>query len=123
VKVYGVTSAKRVESLKDIPTLQEQGLKGFEVGIWHGLYAPKGTPKPVVDKLSASLQAARRRPGRDQSASPISARRPPIRQKATSAALQAHVKAEIAKWGRSSRAAASSPTSRGDATQSTTRRR
>src|SRR5690349_14005942 len=56
VKVYGVTSLKRVPSLPDIPTLDEQGLKGFEVGIWHGLYAPKGTPKPVVDKLSAALQ-------------------------------------------------------------------
>jgi tripartite-type tricarboxylate transporter receptor subunit TctC len=47
VKVYGVTSQARVPSLKDIPTLDEQGLKGFEVGIWHGLYAPKGLQKPV----------------------------------------------------------------------------
>src|SRR5438477_5134908 len=56
VKVYGVTSLKRVPSLPDIPTLDEQGLKGFEVGIWHGLYGPKGMPKPVVDKLSSALQ-------------------------------------------------------------------
>jgi tripartite-type tricarboxylate transporter receptor subunit TctC len=56
VKVYGVTSLKRVPSLPDVPTLDEQGLKGFEVGIWHGLYAPKGTPKPVLDKLVAALQ-------------------------------------------------------------------
>ena len=41
VKVYGVTSAKRVPSLANVPTLQEQGLKGFEVVVWHGLYAPK----------------------------------------------------------------------------------
>ncbi|MEO8441908.1 MAG: tripartite tricarboxylate transporter substrate-binding protein, partial [Betaproteobacteria bacterium] len=46
VKVYGVTSAQRVPSLKDVPTLAEQGMKGFEVVVWHGLYAPKGTPKP-----------------------------------------------------------------------------
>jgi tripartite-type tricarboxylate transporter receptor subunit TctC len=58
VKVYGVTSAQRVASLPDIPTLQEQGLKGADVGIWHGLYAPKGTPKPVIDKLVAALQEA-----------------------------------------------------------------
>src|SRR6266516_6715320 len=58
VKVYGVTSKTRVASLPDIPTLDELGLKGFEVGIWHGLYAPKGTPKPVIDKLSAALQQA-----------------------------------------------------------------
>src|SRR5437868_3119197 len=56
VKVYGVTSAKRVPTLPDIPTLQEQGLKGFEVGIWHALYGPKGMPKPVLDKLVAALQ-------------------------------------------------------------------
>ncbi|MBW8906475.1 MAG: tripartite tricarboxylate transporter substrate binding protein BugD, partial [Betaproteobacteria bacterium] len=56
VKVFGVTSLKRVPSLPKIPTLDEEGLKGFEVGIWHGLYAPKGTPKPVVDKLSSALQ-------------------------------------------------------------------
>src|SRR3954467_3891993 len=58
VKAYGVTSLKRVESLKDIPTLNEQGLKGFEVGIWHGLYAPKGTPKEAMDRLSGALQTA-----------------------------------------------------------------
>src|SRR6266850_209264 len=58
IKVYGVTSLKRVASLPDVPTLNEQGLKGFEVGIWHGLYAPKGTPKEAIDKLSAALQVA-----------------------------------------------------------------
>src|SRR5688572_7363470 len=58
VKVYGITSAQRVASLPDVPTLQEQGLKGADVGIWHGLYAPKGTPKPVLDKLVSSMQAA-----------------------------------------------------------------
>ena len=38
--------------------MQEQGLKDFEVVVWHGLYAPKGTPKPVLDKLNAALKAA-----------------------------------------------------------------
>ncbi len=58
IKVYGVTSLKRVPSLADVPTLDEQGLKGFEVGIWHGLYAPKGTPKEAIDKMSQALQVA-----------------------------------------------------------------
>src|SRR6266571_653035 len=58
VKVFGVTSRKRVPSLPNIPTLDEQGLKGFEVVVWHGLYVPKGTPKPVVDRLNAALQEA-----------------------------------------------------------------
>ena len=52
IKVYGVTSKTRVPSLPDVPTLNEAGLPNFEVSVWHGLYAPKGTPKPVIDKLS-----------------------------------------------------------------------
>ena len=45
IKVYGVTTKKRVLSLPDVPTMDEAGMKGFEVSVWHGLYAPKGTPK------------------------------------------------------------------------------
>ena len=51
VKAYAVTTPKRVASLPDLPTMQEEGLKGFDVAVWHAIYAPKGTPKPVVDKL------------------------------------------------------------------------
>lgn len=60
VKAYAVTTAKRLSppALKDLPTLQESGLKGFEVTIWHGLYAPKGTPADVVTKLNTALKAA-----------------------------------------------------------------
>ncbi len=60
VKAYAVTTAKRLSTpaLKDLPTLQESGLKGFEVTIWHGLYAPKGTPADVVAKLNTALKAA-----------------------------------------------------------------
>jgi tripartite-type tricarboxylate transporter receptor subunit TctC len=56
VKAFAVTSSKRVPSLPNVPTLDEEGLKGFQLGIWHGLWAPKGTPKPVIDKLVAALQ-------------------------------------------------------------------
>ena len=64
VNAYGVTTSKRLTtpSLKDIPTLQEEGLKGFEVTIWHGLYAPKGTPSDVVTKLNTALKAALKDP-------------------------------------------------------------
>jgi tripartite-type tricarboxylate transporter receptor subunit TctC len=98
VKVYGVTSAQRVASLPDVPTLQEQGLKGAEVGIWHGLYAPKGLPKEAQDKLVAALQETLRDENvkkrfADLGASTFSP------DKATPAALQAHLKAEIDKWG------------------------
>ncbi|MGJ8503415.1 tripartite tricarboxylate transporter substrate-binding protein, partial [Glaesserella parasuis] len=47
VQAYAVTTPKRLSSLPDIPTLDEQGLKGFDVKVWHGMYAPKGTPKEV----------------------------------------------------------------------------
>jgi tripartite-type tricarboxylate transporter receptor subunit TctC len=97
VKVYGLTSKQRVESLPDVPTLDEQGLKGAEVGIWHGLYAPKGTPKPVVDKLVASLQEALKDQGVQKRFSDLGAvTYGPDRQ--TPQALQAHLKAEIEKW-------------------------
>jgi tripartite-type tricarboxylate transporter receptor subunit TctC len=97
VKVYGVTSDKRVASLPDIPTLAEGGVKGAEVGIWHGIYAPKGTPKPVLDKLVASLQAALKDPDVQKRYTELGAVTFPA-DKQTPAALEAHLKAEIAKW-------------------------
>jgi tripartite-type tricarboxylate transporter receptor subunit TctC len=97
IKVYGVTSAKRVSSLPDVPTLEEQGLKGANVGIWHGLYAPKGTPKPVLDKLVSSLQEAMKDPTVNQRFTDLGAVSFPA-DKQTPAALQAHLKAEIDKW-------------------------
>jgi tripartite-type tricarboxylate transporter receptor subunit TctC len=97
VKAYGITSAKRVSSLPDVPTLDEQGLKGADVGIWHGLYAPKGTPKPVLDKLVSSMQAALKDPAVTGKFTDLGAVTfPPDKQ--TPAALEAHLKAEIAKW-------------------------
>ncbi len=97
VKVYGVTSLKRVPSLPEIPTLNEQGLKGFEVGIWHGLYAPKGTPKPAIDRLVAALQDAVKDPTVQKRFTELGATTFPP-EKATPAALQKHLKAEIDKW-------------------------
>jgi len=60
VKAYAVTTSKRLTTpaLKNLPTLDEAGLKGFNVSIWHGLYAPKGTPKAVTDKINAALRVA-----------------------------------------------------------------
>jgi tripartite-type tricarboxylate transporter receptor subunit TctC len=98
VKAYGVTTLKRVPSLPEIPTLDEQGLKGFEVGIWHALYAPKGTPKPVIDKLSGALQEAVKDPAVIQRFADLGATTMPP-EKATPAALQAFLKAEIDKGG------------------------
>lgn len=58
VKLYGVTTAARLKSLPEAPTLSEQGLKGFEIVVWHGIYAPKGTPKEAFDKFGAALRTA-----------------------------------------------------------------
>jgi len=60
VKAYAVTTSKRLTApaLAKLPTLDEMGLKGFNVSIWHGVYAPKGTPKPVLDKLNTALKTA-----------------------------------------------------------------
>ncbi len=64
VKPYAVTTSKRLITplLKDLPTLQESGLKDFQVTIWHGLYAPKGTPAPVLKKLNDALKVALKDP-------------------------------------------------------------
>ncbi|MFG1372478.1 tripartite tricarboxylate transporter substrate-binding protein [Xanthobacter oligotrophicus] len=58
VKAYGVTTKDRVKSMPDVPTMQESGLKDFEVAVWHGVYVPKGTPKDIVDKLNAAISTA-----------------------------------------------------------------
>lgn len=59
-KAFAVTTLKRLSTpaLTKLPTLDESGLKGFNITIWHGLYAPKGTPKPILDKLNAALKTA-----------------------------------------------------------------
>ena len=64
VKVFGVTTAKRLTTpaLKDIPTLDESGLKNFEVTIWHALYAPKGTPADALVKINTAMKAALKDP-------------------------------------------------------------
>ena len=64
IKAFAVTTTKRLSTpgLNTLPTLDESGLKGFNVTIWHGLYAPKGTPKAVVDTVNAALKNALKDP-------------------------------------------------------------
>ncbi len=98
VKAYAVTSATRVPSLPDLPTIAESGIPGFEVVVWHGVYAPKGTPKAVQDKLVAALQDALKDPTVKQRFNDLGT--DPVPQaKATPEALAAQLKSEIAKWG------------------------
>jgi len=100
VKAYAVTTMKRLSTpvLKDVPTLNESGLKGFEVTIWHGLYAPKGTPADVVTKINNALKVALKDPEFIRKQEGLGAvvvtdkRNEPAEHKK-------FVAAEIAKWG------------------------
>jgi tripartite-type tricarboxylate transporter receptor subunit TctC len=99
VRPYAVTSTQRVAQLPDLPTMQEAGLAGFEISIWHALYAPKGTPAPVVAKLNAALEVALKDPqvlarfaDLGTTAYPEGRRGP--------AEARAQLQAEVEKWGR-----------------------
>jgi len=97
VKAYAVTTKTRVPSLPDLPTAAEAGLPNFEVAVWHGLYAPKGTPKATVDKLAQALQSALE----DETVKKRFAElgtEPVAKNRATPAALSSHLKAELDKW-------------------------
>jgi tripartite-type tricarboxylate transporter receptor subunit TctC len=97
IKVYGATTKKRLPSLPNVPTMDEAGLKGFEVTVWHGLYAPKGTPKAVVDKLTQALQVALKDDNVKQRFAELGTE-PVVENRATPSALRDHLKAEIDKW-------------------------
>ncbi|GAA4328360.1 tripartite tricarboxylate transporter substrate binding protein BugD [Pigmentiphaga soli] len=97
VKAYAVTSKTRVASLPDLPTMDEAGLKGFEVGIWHGMWAPKGTPQPIIDKLQASLKDGLNDPAFKQRMAELGAI--VLADEANPAALDKKVKSEIPRWG------------------------
>ena len=97
IKVYGVTTPKRIPSLPNVPTIDESGLKGFEVSVWHGLYAPKATPKTAVDKLAHALQAALKDATLRQRFADLGADTV-AENRATPEALRKHLKAEIDKW-------------------------
>jgi tripartite-type tricarboxylate transporter receptor subunit TctC len=97
IKAYAVTSAARLPVLPDVPTAAESGLPEFQVGIWHGVYAPKGTPAEAVERLSKALQVALKD-------SNVVARFaelgtvPSAEADATPAALKAKLESEIARW-------------------------
>ncbi|MEJ5902319.1 tripartite tricarboxylate transporter substrate-binding protein [Ochrobactrum teleogrylli] len=97
IKAYAVTSPERLDVLKDLPTTKEAGLDGMEVGIWHGIYAPKGTPTDITERLSKSLQLALK----DQNVVARFAElgtKPSSDSDATPAALKAKLESEVARW-------------------------
>jgi tripartite-type tricarboxylate transporter receptor subunit TctC len=97
VKAYGATTPKRIASLPNIPTLDEEGIKGFEVSVWHAIYAPKGTPKPVIDKLVASLQEGLKDPTVKARFAELGTE-PVAQGRATPESLKKHLKSEIDRW-------------------------
>jgi tripartite-type tricarboxylate transporter receptor subunit TctC len=98
VKFYGVTTKQRIAALPDAPTLDEQGLKDFEVVVWHGVYAPRGTPREALDKLNEALRAALKDPTVASRFADLGAQIVP-ESKQSPAGLQDWLKAEIEKWG------------------------
>ncbi len=98
VKTYGVTTAKRLSALPNVPTLQEQGLKGFEVKAWHGLYTPKGTPPAVLAKLNKALQTALNNPEVKSRLAESNIEVVPM-SKVTPASLKEQLESEVNKWG------------------------
>jgi tripartite-type tricarboxylate transporter receptor subunit TctC len=97
VKAYAVTTKARLSSLPDLPTADEAGLKDFEVSVWHGLYAPAGTPADVVTKLSTALKAALKDPKVVERFNAINTD-PVAETKATPDALQKVLLSEIDRW-------------------------
>ncbi|MBU6270367.1 MAG: tripartite tricarboxylate transporter substrate binding protein BugD [Betaproteobacteria bacterium] len=97
VKLYGVTAPSRIASLPNAPTLAESGLKDFQVVVWHGVYLPKGTPRPVIDRLNGALQAALKDPEVRRKLTELGAEIVPT-EKQTPEALRGWLKAEIDRW-------------------------
>jgi len=104
VKFYGVTTRSRIAALPDAPTLDEQGLKDFEVVVWHGIYAPKNTPREALERINAALRAALKDPAVATRLTELGAQIVP-EEKQTPAGLRDWLKAEIDKWGPVIRAA------------------
>lgn len=98
VKLYGVTTKNRVKVLPNAPTLAEQGLKDFEVVVWHGIYAPKGTPKAIIDKMNAAVRTALKDPDVVRRMDDLGAEIVPDAGN-TPEALHTWLKSEIDKWG------------------------
>jgi len=97
IKVYAVTTEKRLDILPDTPTGMESGLDKLQVGVWHGLYAPAGTPEAIINKLSEALKTALADPTVMERFAELGTAPVPADQ-ATPAALQAKVTSEIDRW-------------------------
>jgi tripartite-type tricarboxylate transporter receptor subunit TctC len=104
VKMYGVTTKQRIKALPDAPTLNEGGMKDFEVIVWHGVYAPKGTPAAVLQKFGDAMRAAMKDPAFVSRMADLGGEMAPEARQ-TSEGQRAWLVSEVEKWGKAIRAA------------------
>ena len=97
IKAFAVTAKQRLKAMPDIPTVDEAGLPGLYIAVWHGLWAPKGTPKDVTAKLTAAIFEALADPEVREKFAALGQDIPEPAQQ-TAAALRAHHEAEIKLW-------------------------
>jgi tripartite-type tricarboxylate transporter receptor subunit TctC len=98
VKAYGVTTRSPVGSLPQLKPLADLGLPGFEVVIWHALYAPRATPAPVIDRLARALREALQDPTIARRLRDLGSE-PATKERATPEALRKQLESELARWG------------------------
>jgi tripartite-type tricarboxylate transporter receptor subunit TctC len=97
VRAYAVAAKTRSPAAPDIPTADEAGLPGFYGALWHGLWAPKGTPPDIIAKLNAAARAALADPALRKRLADVGQEIVPVEQQSPEA-LGAHQKAEMEKW-------------------------
>jgi tripartite-type tricarboxylate transporter receptor subunit TctC len=97
LRAIGVTSAKRTPVAPEVPTLSEAGLSGFDVDNWHTVFAPRGTPREVLERLNGELNRVLNHPDVKQQ---LLAQQGAEAWPSTPAEARAHVQAELAKWGK-----------------------
>lgn len=98
LKAYAIANKTRIAILPTVPTFSEAGLPGFELAVWHGLYAPKGTSQQILNRLNLSLQRALADPILIQKFSTMGTA-PVEAGRVTAQALSAHLKSQINSWG------------------------
>ncbi|HEX5212880.1 MAG TPA: tripartite tricarboxylate transporter substrate-binding protein [Pseudolabrys sp.] len=97
IKAFAVTASSRLPGAPEIPTVDQAGLPGFYVSVWHGMWAPKGTPAPVIAKLNAAVVAALNDATVRKHFAALGQQIPP-REQQSPEALAAYQRAEAAKW-------------------------
>src|SRR5437763_2141990 len=96
IKAYAISSSERLPTLPDVPTAKEAGID-YQMSIWAGIFAPKGTPKPIVGKLAAALDKSLDDPGVKAKVAELGGSIPPKSER-TPAKFSRFVNAEIARW-------------------------